>query len=55
MPIYGKNTFFSETNKPMIFELGIQHREPGLYKVYPSDDPGMTMTFFMTRSNDIYD
>ena len=49
MPIYGKNPsaiFFSETGRPITFELGIQHYGLKPYKVCSNDDPGLTMTYF---------
>ena len=53
MPIYGKNPlkiFFSETSRLMTFKLGIQHWGLIPYKVYLSDDPGLTFTYFTARS-----
>ena len=35
----------------MILKLGMQHRELKFYKVYINDDPGLTLTYFMARSN----
>ena len=35
----------------MIFKLGMQHRGFKLYKVYINGDPGLTLTYFMARSN----
>ena len=32
----------------MILKLGMQHQ---LYIVYINDDPGLTLTYFMARSN----
>ena len=45
--IYSKNfiMFFPRTRSPMIFKLGMQHREFELYKVYIYDDPGLTLTY----------
>ena len=40
-----------QTVNPMILKLGMQHRGLKLYKVYINDDPGLTLTFFMARSN----
>ena len=37
----------------MILKLGIQHRGLKLYKVYINEDPGLTLTYFMARSNKI--
>ena len=35
----------------MILKLGLQHLGLKLYKVDINDDPGMTLTSFMARSN----
>ena len=35
----------------MILKLGMQHQGLKLYKVYINDDPGLTLTYFMARSN----
>ena len=35
----------------MIMKLGMHHQGLKLYKVYINDDPGLTMTHFMARSN----
>ena len=35
----------------MILKLGMYHWGLKLYKVYISDEPGLTMTYFMARSN----
>ena len=53
MPIYGKNIkkIFSRTRSPMILKLGMYHWGLKLYKVYINDDPGLTLTYFTTRSN----
>ena len=32
-------------------KLGMQHRVLEYYQVYSNDDPGLTMTYFMARSN----
>ena len=34
----------------MILKLGMKHKGNELYKVYINHDPGMTLTYFMTRS-----
>ena len=54
MPIYGKNPLkilFSGTKGPMTLRLGMQlpGRRPN--KVCSNDDLGLTMTFFIARSN----
>ena len=43
--------FFSKTRSTMILNLGMQHQELKLYKVYINDDPGLTLTYFTVRSN----
>ena len=35
----------------MILTLGMQYRGLKLYKVYINDDPELTLTYFMARSN----
>ena len=35
----------------MTFKLGMQHRVLEYYQVYSNDDPGLTLTYFMARSN----
>ena len=37
--------FFPRTRSPMIFKLGMQHREFELHKVYIYDDPGLTLSY----------
>ena len=34
----------------MILKLGMKHQVEELYKVYINHDPGMTLTYFMSRS-----
>ena len=54
LPIYGKKTlktFFSRTRSPMILKLDMYHLGLELYKVYINDEPGLTFTYFMARSN----
>ena len=54
MPIYGKNLkkiFFSRTKRLMTLKLGLQHRVFKYYKVCSNDDPVLTLTYFMARSN----
>ena len=53
-PIYGKNPskiFFSTTGRPIFTKLGMQHRGLLPIIVYINDDPGVTLTYFMARSN----
>ena len=45
-----KNIFY-RTRSPMILKLGMQHRTLKVYKVYINDDPVMTLTYLMARSN----
>ena len=35
----------------MILKLGMQHQGLKIYKVYITDDPGLTLTYFTARSN----
>ena len=35
----------------MTLKLGMQHRVLEYYQVYSNDDPGLTLTYFMARSN----
>ena len=35
----------------MPLKLGMQHRVLEYYQVYSNDDPGLTLTYFMARSN----
>ena len=56
MPIYGKNLkeiFFSGTKQPMTLKVGMQHRvlKYMYYQVYSNDDPGLTLIYFIARSN----
>ena len=53
MPIYGKNPskIFLKTNRLMTLKLGIQIWDAGPSKVYSNDDPVLTLTIFMARSN----
>ena len=53
MPIYGKNLkkIFSGTKKLMTLKLGMQHRVLEYYHVCSNDDPELTLTYFIKRSN----
>ena len=53
MPIYGKNLkkSFSGTKRPMTLKLGMQHWVLEYYQVCSNDDPELTLTYFMARSN----
>ena len=35
----------------MTLKLGMQHRVLEYYQVYSNDDPGLTLAYFMARSN----
>ena len=35
----------------MTLTVGVQHRVREYYQVYSNDDPGLTLTYFMARSN----
>ena len=53
-PIYGKNPskiFFSRTGRPIFTKLGMKHL--GLQPIIncTNDDSGVTLTYFMARSN----
>ena len=43
--------FYSETNRLLIFKLGILHWGLEPYKDCSVDDPGLTLTFITARSN----
>ena len=54
MPIYGKNPskiFFSRTGRPIFTKLGMLHWGLLPIIVYINDDPGVTLTYFTTRSD----
>ena len=54
MPICGKNlkkNFFSRTKRSMTLKLRMQHRVHEYYHVCSNDDPGLTVTYFKSRSN----
>ena len=53
MPLSGKNTskIFSGTHGPILMKLGLQHLGLQPIIVYSNDDPGLTLTYFMERSN----
>ena len=54
MPIYGKNPskiFFFGTKGPMTLGLGMRHWVLRPIKVCSNDDLGLTLTYFMARSN----
>ena len=52
--MYGKNLKKSSPEPetcPMILKLNMHHWGLKLYKVYINDNPGLTLTYFMVRSN----
>ena len=53
MSIYGKNpsTIFSGTGRPIFKKLGMKRRGLQHIIVCSNDDPGVTLTYFMARSN----
>ena len=53
MTIYGKNLskIFSGTTGPIAMKLGMWHWGLWPIIVCSNDDPGMTLTYFMPRSN----
>ena len=54
MPIYGKylqKIFFYGTKWPMTFNLRMQHWVLKYYEVCSNNDPGLTLTYFTSRSN----
>ena len=53
-PIYGKNPleiFFSRTRRSVTLGLGMLHLGCGAYQVCSNDDPRLTLTYLMSRSN----
>ena len=53
IPIYGKNLkkIISGTKRPMTLKVGMQHWVLEYYHICSNDDAGMTLTYFMARSN----
>ena len=54
MPIYGKNfkkIFSSRTERSMTLKLGMQHLMLKYYQISSNDDPELTLTYYMARSN----
>ena len=41
---------FSGTKRPMILEVGMQHRVLEHYQICSNDDPGLTLTYFTATS-----
>ena len=57
MPIYGKNMKNSsslEANVLMTLKIDMQHRVLEYYQVCLNDDSGLTLTYFMARSNLVF-
>ena len=52
-PIYVKNPskIFSRIGRPISTKLGMKHRGLQSIIVCSNDDPGVTLTYFMARSN----
>ena len=54
MPIYGKNTlkiFFPGTSGQILMKLCVKHQRPKPFIICANYDPGLTLTYFMARSN----
>ena len=54
MPIYCKNTlkiFSSGTTWPILMKLCMKHQRPKPIIIFANCDPGLTLTYFMARSN----
>ena len=54
MPVYGENLkkdLLLRNQKAETLTLGMQHRVLEYYRVCSNDDPGLTLTYFMARSN----
>ena len=52
LPTYGKNPLNISSSEPcqMSLKLGIQQKGLEPLKTYINDDPGLTLTYFTTRS-----
>ena len=44
-------SFFLRTAEPIALKLGMSHLGSYFFIVYVNDDPGLTLTYFMARSN----
>ena len=42
--------FFVSTRRPMFLRLGMKHQAIEFYKVCINHDPGITLTYFTSRS-----
>ena len=52
MPIYGENSLeISRTGRPISTKLGMQPQGLQPIIVYSNDDPRVTLTYFIARSN----
>ena len=54
IPIYGKNTlqiYFPGTSGLILRKLGMKHWRRNLIIAWSKDNPGLTLTYFMARSN----
>ena len=54
MPINGKNTlkiFFPGTTGLILMKLCIKHQRPKPFIICSNYDPGLTLSYFMARSN----
>ena len=54
MHIYGKNTLkisFPGTAGLILVKLCMKHQRPKRFILCPNYDPGLTLTYLMTRSN----
>ena len=53
MPIYGKKPqqITSGSTWPMTWKLGMQHRVLEYYHVRSNDNHGLTLAYFIARSN----
>ena len=56
MPIYGKNTLNSSfqeagTTGLIMMKLWMNYQRPKPFKFYSNYDPGLTLTYFIARSN----
>ena len=54
MPIYGKSTlkiFFPGTTRLILMKLCMKHQGPTPFIRCANYDPGLTLTYFMAKSN----
>ena len=50
-PIYGKNIFFQNRKSYDLETWHVASGTPTLQSIYINGDPGLTLTYFMARSN----